>query len=234
MIRIATWNVEWATPEKKAGKRIQHIIKQIDADIFVISEGCRELMPEGYVFDGGTEWGYRSDDVRGRKVFLWSRYPLIDPFRGEGFHLPAGRFIAATVQHPKSDLRVYGVCIPWKSAHVQSGTKDRVEWQDHSTYLDGLRQLIEQEKSPLVVLGDFNQRIPRVSQPIIVAEKLSRCLDGLQVCTALPLEKPLIDHIAISSHFSFSNVEIIPDRDEHGKLSDHRGVVTDIEFKLSD
>jgi endonuclease/exonuclease/phosphatase family metal-dependent hydrolase len=49
-------------------------------------------------------------------------------------------------------------------------------------------------------------------------------MDGLQVCTALPLEKPPIDHIAISNHFSFSNVEIIPDRDEHGKLSDHRGV----------
>jgi hypothetical protein len=82
--------------------------------------------------------------------------------------------------------------------------------------------------SPLVVAGDFNQRIPRVSQPVIVAEQLSRCMDGLQVCTALPLDKPLIDHIAISNHFSSSNVEIIPDRDEHGKLSDHRGVATEI------
>jgi endonuclease/exonuclease/phosphatase family metal-dependent hydrolase len=80
----------------------------------------------------------------------------------------------------------------------------------------------------LVVLGDFNQRIPRVSQPVLVAEQLSRCLDSLQVCTALPLDKPLIDHIAISNHFSFSNVEIIPDYDEHGKLSDHRGVSAEI------
>jgi endonuclease/exonuclease/phosphatase family metal-dependent hydrolase len=56
----------------------------------------------------------------------------------------------------------------------------------------------------------------------------------LQVCTALPLDKPLIDHIAVSNHFSFSNVEIIPDRDEHGNLSDHRGVSVEIALKLSD
>jgi endonuclease/exonuclease/phosphatase family metal-dependent hydrolase len=59
-------------------------------------------------------------------------------------------------------------------------------------------------------------------------------MKGLQVCTALPLEKPLIDHIAISNHFSYSNVEIISDRDEHGKLSDHRGVSAEIALKLSD
>jgi endonuclease/exonuclease/phosphatase family metal-dependent hydrolase len=231
MIRVATWNVEWATPETKAGKRIQRIIEQIDADIFVLTEGCKELMPEGFVLDGGTDWGYESEDKRRRKVLLWSRYPLADPFQGEGFQLPEGRFIAATVQHPVGDIRIYGVCIPWKDAHVRTGRKDRTPWKDHSTYLEGLRQLIQQVDSPLVVAGDFNQRIPRVSQPVLVAEQLSRCTDGLQVCTALPLDKPLIDHIAVSNHFSFSNVEIIPDRDEHGKLSDHRGVSAELSLR---
>ena len=231
MIRIATWNVEWATPETKAGKRIQRIIEQIDADIFVLTEGCKELMPEGFVLDGGTDWGYESEDARRRKVLLWSRYPIVEPSKGEGFQLPEGRFIAATVQHPVGDIRIYGVCIPWKDAHVRTGRKDRTPWEDHSTYLGGLRQLVEQPKSPLVVLGDFNQRIPRVSQPVLVADQLSRCLDGLQVCTALPLDKPLIDHIAVSNHFSFSNVEIIPDRDEHGKLSDHRGVSAELSLR---
>jgi endonuclease/exonuclease/phosphatase family metal-dependent hydrolase len=230
MIRVATWNVEWATPETKAGKRIHQIINQIDADIFVLTEGCKELMPEGFVLDGGTDWGYESTDERRRKVLLWSRYPLIDASDGDGLQLPGGRFIAATVQHPAGHIRIYGVCIPWKDAHVRTGRKDRTPWQDHSTYLDGLRQLIQQVDSPLVVAGDFNQRIPRVSQPVIVAEQLSRCMDGLQVCTALPLDKPLIDHIAISNHFSSSNVEIIPDRDEQGILSDHRGVATEIAF----
>ena len=119
MIRVATWNVEWATPETKAGKRIQQIIKQIDADIFVLTEGCKELMPEGFVLDGGTDWGYESEDKRRRKVLLWSRYPLVESSQGELFQLPDGRFIAATVQHPVGDIRIYGVCIPWKDAHVR-------------------------------------------------------------------------------------------------------------------
>ena len=228
MIRIATWNVEWATPETKAGKRIQQIIYQIDADIFVLTEGCKELMPDGFVLDGGTDWGYESEDKRRRKVLLWSRYPLVDASDGDGFQLPGGRFIAATVQHPAGEIRVYGVCIPWKDAHVRTGRKDRTPWQDHSTYLDGLRQLIQQVDAPLVVAGDFNQRIPRVSQPVSVAEQLSRSIDGLQVCTALPLEKPLIDHIAVSPELVVTKVEVIPDHDQEGRLSDHRGVIADI------
>ena len=227
MIRVATWNVEWATPETKAGKRIQQIIKQIDADIFVLTEGCKELMPEGFVLDGGTDWGYESEDKRRRKVLLWSRYPLVESSQGELFQLPEGRFIAATVQHPVGDIRIYGVCIPWKDAHVRTGRKDRTPWEDHSTYLKGLRQLVEQENSPLVVLGDFNQRIPRVSQPVLVAEQLSRCMDGLQVCTALPLDKPLIDHIAVSQELVSTKVQVIPDHDSEGRLSDHRGVIAE-------
>ena len=228
MIRIATWNVEWATPETKAGKRIQRIIEQTDADIFVLTEGCKELMPDGFVLDGGTDWGYESEDKRRRKVLLWSRYPLADPFQGVEFNLPEGRFIAATVQHPVGDIRLYGVCIPWKDAHVRTGRKDRSLWEDHSTYLEGLRLLVEQANSPLVVLGDFNQRIPRVSQPVLIAEQLSKCLERLQVCTALSLDKPLIDHIAVSKEFLASKVEVIPDHDAEGRLSDHRGVIAEL------
>jgi endonuclease/exonuclease/phosphatase family metal-dependent hydrolase len=44
-------------------------------------------------------------------------------------------------------------------------------------------------------------------------------------CTALPLEKPLIDHIATSLHFAVSNVEVIPDHDAVGNLSDHQGAI---------
>ena len=79
-----------------------------------------------------------------------------------------------------------------------------------------------------MVLGDFNQRIPRVSQPVLVAEQLSRCMDGLQVCTALPLDKPLIDHIAVSQQLVATKVEVIPDHDSKGRLSDHRGAIVQI------
>jgi endonuclease/exonuclease/phosphatase family metal-dependent hydrolase len=225
MIRVATWNVEKATPKSKKGRRIQQIIKQIDADIFVLTEGCKELMPEGFVIEGGADWGYEPKPKCLRKVLLWSKYPLLNESLAEVAGMPPGRFVSAIVQHPEVEFRIFGVCIPWKDAHVSSGRKDRVVWQEHITYLDGLQQLIEQVQSPLVVAGDFNQRIPRVNQPHKVSDKLSQCIDGLQVCTALNLAKPLIDHIAISPHFSSSNIEIIDDHDSFGNLSDHLGVV---------
>ena len=71
-------NFECATIETKAGKRIQQFIRQIDADKFVITEGFKELMPEGFVLDGGIDWDYEREDKRRRKVLLWSRYPLVD------------------------------------------------------------------------------------------------------------------------------------------------------------
>ena len=229
MIRVATWNVKKATPQSKKGQRIQQIIKQINADIFVLTEGCKELMPEGFVIEGGADWGYDPKPNCLRKVLLWSKYPLVNESLAEFTQIPPGRFVSATVQHPDGDFAIMAVCIPWPFAHVDSGRKDRDRWEDHITYLDGLQTLIEQVQTPLIVAGDFNQRIPRGNQPHKVSDKLSQCINGLQVCTAVKLDKLLIDHIAISPHFSSSKIEIIDDHDSFGNLSDHRGVVGLIE-----
>ena len=229
MIRVATWNVEKATPKSKRGQRIQQIIRQIDADIFVLTEGCKELMPEGFVFEGGANWGYEPKPKCLTKVLLWSKYPLLNESLAEFTKMPPGRFVSAIVQHPDGDFLTMAVCIPWPAAHVNSGRRDRDRWEDHITYLDGLQALIEQMRTPLVVAGDFNQRIPRGNQPRKVSDKLSQCINGLQVCTALNFDKLLIDHIAVSPHFSSSKIEIIDDHDSIGNLSDHRGVVSVLE-----
>ena len=230
MIRIATWNVEWATPRTAKGKRIGPIIAGLDVDVFVMTEGCRELLPDGYVIDAGTDWGYEDSDKRRRKVILWSKYPLLNIDLGENAGLPPGRFVSATVQHPDGEFVTMAVCIPWRDAHVNTGRKDRKIWEDHMTYLDGLQSLIDPDGGPLVVAGDFNQRIPRARQPQLVSEKLSRRMEGLQVCTALPLEEPLIDHIAVSRHFAVSKVKVIPDHDGIGNLSDHQGALTELQI----
>lgn len=223
MIRIATWNVEWATPRTAKGKRIAPLINDLNADIFVVTEGCRALLPDGFVVDAGTDWGYEESDKRRRKVILWSKYPLLNIDFGENAGLPPGRFVSATVQHPDGDFVTMAVCIPWRDAHVYTGRKDRKIWEDHMSYLDGLQTLINSDGGPLVVAGDFDQRIPRAKQPQLVSEKLSHSLEELHVCTALLSEVPLIDHIALSHHFAVSKVEVIPDHDAIGNLSDHQG-----------
>ena len=230
MIRIATWNVEWATPRTARGKRIAPIINGLDTDVFVMTEGCRELLPDGYVVDAGTNWGYEDSDKSRRKVILWSKYPLLNTDLGENAGLPPGRFVSAIVQHPDGEFATMAVCIPWRDAHVNTGRKDRKIWEDHMMYLDGLHPLIDPDRGLLVVAGDFNQRIPRARQPHLVSEKLSHCMEGLQVCTALPLGSPLIDHIAVSSNFAVSKVSVIPDHDAIGNLSDHQGALTELQI----
>ena len=232
MIRMATWNVERATPETKAGKRIRQVIKQIDADIFVLTEGCADLLPpSGHVIDGGTNWGYEMQDDRQRKVLIWSKNPWSAVDQLGSPELPPGRFIAGTTQNPHGNLRVIGVCIPWWSAHTNSGYKNRKNWEDHETYLTHLAPLLIAGSAPLVVAGDFNQRIPRGRQPQRMYDALIETFKGLNVSTVQTEAPALIDHIAHSPNLRAESLAIIPDTDEHGKLSDHRGAV--VKFALA-
>ena len=134
-LTIGTWNLEWATPKTKAGPRIKEIIQRLNPDIFVVTEGCADLLPPtGHVIDGGTDWGYELGDDRQRKVLVWSKYPwsAVDPVGSSD--LPPGRFVAGTTQTPQGDVRVIGVCIPWQSAHTNTGHKNRKNWEDHERY----------------------------------------------------------------------------------------------------
>lgn len=68
---------------------------------------------------------------------------------------------------------------------------------------------------PLVVAGDFNQRIPRRQQPEHAHDLLLASLDGLHIATAGNTEVgQLIDHITGSDVFTTSNFELIPAGDQ--------------------
>ena len=77
----------------------------------------------------------------------------------------------------------------------------------------------------MVVAGDFNQRIPKGNQPLVVSTQLIECFDALQIPTGMVIDRPLIDHIAISKDLQSENLLVIPDHDSKGYLTDHRGAV---------
>lgn len=228
MLSIATWNVEWATPNSSKGKRIARILQELQADVIVLTEGCAELLPPGNVVDAGNDWGYETKDARCRKVILWSRFDILSTTTREDLELPSGRFISATVETSSSQVDIAAVCIPWKDAHVRSGRRDRQPWEDHSHFLNGLNKFVHENTGSLIVAGDFNQRIPRVTQPRPIYDQLEICLTPLTVCTSIPMDKPLIDHIAISRDMHSGEVSIIPDHDDFGQLSDHRGAMIQV------
>jgi endonuclease/exonuclease/phosphatase family metal-dependent hydrolase len=78
---------------------------------------------------------------------------------------------------------------------------------------------------PLVVMGDFNQRIPRSRAPRRVSEALENFLGSLQVVTSgdVPgLPSGTIDHIAVTPDLQATDVHGVSRMGEHGKaLSDH-------------
>ena len=231
-LTIGTWNLEWATPKTKAGPRISEIIRRLAPGIFVVAEGCADLLPPtGHVIDGGTDWGYDLRDDRHRKILMWSKYPWSTVDQIGSSDLPPGRFVAGTTQTPLGDLRVIGVCIPWWSAHTNSGYENRKNWEDHESYLTHLAPLLTVGTTPLVVAGDFNQRIPRRRQPQRMYDALLKTFEGLAVSTVQTEAPALIDHIAHSPNLRAANLTIIPDTDELGKLSDHRGAV--VKFALT-
>lgn len=75
-----------------------------------------------------------------------------------------------------------------------------------------------------MIAGDFNQRIPRVRQPIRVATRLAEVMDRWTVHTAGDVEHgPLIDHIA--SDLTCTELRTWPGYPAELRLSDHSGVV---------
>ena len=230
-MKCLNWNVEWRTPRSAGGKWIAQKIRELGPDVSCLTEVTEALIPEGEVLRSDLDYGYENKGDR-RKVVLWSREPWseIDLIGDSG--LPDGRFVSGVTL----GIRFIGVCIPWQSAHVSTGRKDRKSWEDHLIYCRGLTRIIEKygkEDYPICVLGDYNQRIPRVKQPVEVAEALAACFPSdFSISTAEmnDLEgKPLIDHCAVSSGLSARVTEIIPKSTPDGdKVSDHAGVVHEI------
>ena len=233
-IKCLNWNLEWRTPRSAGGKWIAQKIGEIDPDVSCLTEVTEALIPEGEVLRSDLDYGYENKGDR-RKVILWSREPWTKIDLVGDPELPGGRFVSGVTM----GIRFIGVCIPWQSAHVSTGTKDRKSWEDHLIYCRHLTGIIEKYRKdsfPVCVLGDYNQRIPRVKQPDDVAEALAACFPSdFSICTAgmNDLEgKPLIDHCTVSSGLSARVKEILPKETPDGdKVSDHAGVVQELDFE---
>jgi hypothetical protein len=110
----------------------------------------------------GQDWGYRWAGVDRRKVVLWSKRPLVNVTRAEEHCLPESRLVAATTETPVGPVRVVAVCVPWHAAHVSTGCRDLAPWEDHLTFLRGLRGFVDEQHAgglPVLVDGDINQAL---------------------------------------------------------------------------
>ena len=226
---LLVWNIEWATPRSKRGAAIQGIIADLQPDLICMTEGTAAMLPDdGHTIEGSADYGYVAPGER-RKVLLWSRSHWTDVDRVGDEQMPGARFIGGTT----GGIRVVGVCIPWRDAHVRTGRKDRKPWQDHLAYLAGLRRVLEATDGPAVVAGDFNQRLPRRRQPKTVHEALMGAMgSSWRIISAGVVDDDgadLIDHVAVSPDLDGRVTGTIPRVTPHGvRLSDHPAVLVEI------
>ena len=230
-VRIGTWNTQWATLRSTRGMIVKDKLSAPECDVLCVTEGSAGILPNGgHVIDAGPDWGYPIRKGR-RKVLLWSKLPWTPPpFAAGSEELPSGRFVAGVTEtRSGAFLTVVGVCIPWFGAHVKGGRKDRKPWQDHAAWLSGFENLrCQLPGSRTVVLGDFNQQIPRRRAPRRVHGALMRAFEGLNIATRgelLGAPTLAIDHIAHTPDLDPRSMEYWHKKDNGGiHLSDHFGV----------
>lgn len=230
-LSVVAWNTEWAKPSSPRGTFFAHRLDELASPVICLTEACAELLPgNGNIITSAPDYGYSLVPGR-RKVLLWSQATWRDVDTVGDASLPSGRFVAGTTDTPLGEVRFIGVCIPWRDAHVRTGRRDRAPWQDHLTYLKHLAPLLSHrvKASPTVLLGDFNQRVPRARQPRYVFSALADALDcGFVLTTAGPIPGTTelsIDHLAATCSLSAAKVEHLDRHDEHGvAMSDHFGI----------
>jgi len=233
-MKCLTWNLEWASPASKRLGVIQQRIAGADPDVVCYTEVLRSVLPGGYTIEADADYGYSNTGEK-RKVVLWSKHPWTDVDRFGDPKLPSGRYASGVT----GGVRFVGVCIPWRDAHVKTGRKDREPWEDHLSYCHGLGDLLERYArcaEPICVFGDFNQRIPRTTQPEHVFEALLSAIPkGFRIHTEGLKDAEgnrLIDHLAVSPALEAHVEEILPRFAPDGtRLSDHVGLLTKLKLE---
>lgn len=226
-LTIANWNLEWASQRKVSYPLIQnHLNGNIDVACFTeVNIGSIPHAGE-HLITADADYGYKAPATR-RKVVLSSKSPWTEVDAQGSAALPGGRFISGVTE----GIRFVGVCIPWYNAHVTTGRKDATRWNEHLDYLTELKAVLQRYSDapePICILGDYNQRIPRVRQPEEAYQALCETLADYTIHTRDHLDpegKPLIDHLASSPALTFTIDKSLPAKDQDVKLSDHTGYI---------
>jgi len=230
-----TFNVEWAKPASPRLEEIRSRLNLETADLVCLTEAYNGSLSDLFCIEAEPDYGYPLKDGR-RKVMLASREPWTDVITSPSNDMPPGRFVTGKTVVSGEDVAVIGLCVPWSAAHVSTGRRDRVRWQDHVSYLEALVDVLPESPVRTILMGDFNQTIPRSRAPIVAYEKLEQAiLKKFDVVSAgLTFdEKPAIDHIALSRDLHRTGCKAISNVKGTTKLSDHFGVSSTVSLRPS-
>ena len=234
-MRVICWNVAWRKPAGEAGRWIRQRLRRLQPEILCLTEIAGDYGLTGHVITTDPDYGYRRIEGR-RKGALFSRHPWSDVDCIGDPRLPGGRYVSGVTETSLGPVRVVALCISWSDAHVSTGRKDRVRWQDHMTYCETLPSILDgiDGSLPVIVIGDFNQTFPRSRAPKRAHEALSQALlPRFRMATAGPVpgtDRLLIDHVGLDSTLVPKKVRALGNFTRDGRrITDHIGAIVDVE-----
>lgn len=253
MYKIANWNLERPKSETKKTKLAIEKILEINADIIVLTETSKSVdLREFYPFQISTKSYERTPDEQW--VTIWSKWEIMKQIETfDNF-----RTVSGIIKSPFGDIIVFGTIIPYHQAGVSGiryGNLNYKIWEYHEKDLyaqsENWKKLIETEKLPLFVIGDFNQaRFNNQGYGTArVREILTNLLNDLDLeciteidfsekyLTEDPIKKKIrnnIDHICVSKSLlkEMKKIEVGAWNNftENGEyMSDHNGVYIEFE-----
>ena len=228
---VTLWNVACVNRISSCGAFFRRRFAHAVGDVIAVTGRDADLLPTGgHVITSDADYGYPIRHGR-RKALLWSRMPWRDVDVAANSLMPPDRFIAGTTLTSVGEVRCFGVCVPWRDAHVRTGRRDRAPWKDHQEFLKHRNPIVARRPggTPSLIVGDFNQRVPRARQPVPTFEALMAMLErGFELVTAGPIEgtsELTIDHLAVTREFALYGLDYLARHDEPGaEMSDLFGL----------
>lgn len=228
LVRVATFNCEWRRPNSADARAIRALLDATNPDVVCLTEAHSNFFgSHGHTIEALPN--PTSAIASRRKVLLWSRKPWVQVDAQGPPGLPPNRFVSGQTETALGPVRFMGVCIPYRFAAVRHGSPKRAPWEVHLEYLSALDAALPPRPQRLVVLGDFNQRVPRKHQPARSFDALNQALfSRLALATAGVIENigsQSIDHVCYSRDFDLREVGGLSNIGPAGRLiSDHFGV----------
>ena len=240
-MRLATWNLEWASPTSRRGSELLRRLEQHAPEVVCLTETHVDMLAHrGHTICAQSDYGYGAKGSR-RKVVLWSREPWTHVDCVGIASLPPGRFVAGVTQTSLGEVTVVGIGIPWFGSRTEAyrGSNRRLRWQDHEEYLAGLPEaLARMTTTRLVVTGDFNQAIGGKNRA--PAELRQALLAAFPPAVSIATSdvafqgRSSIDHIALSSDLVVESLQVLSNMENGRALSDHFGIVAHASPRLVD
>ncbi len=176
-------------------------IAELVPDVICLTEAWKQSLESagGYsISSHGVAWSNQHPDER--KVLLWSREPWQDVQVVERLE-KTGSAVTGLTNIGQRQIRFVGICIPYHFASPLGQEPREKPWHQHEEYLRHLKPLLEQwrNEGSVIVVGDYNRRIPYAWGPKRSYELLESALDGYSIATSgiLPgVNEKSIDHVA--------------------------------------